>query len=165
VSWCCGSMSCVLCELVLWQHVLCIVWVGAVAACLVYYVSWCCGSMCCVLCELVQWQHVWCIVWVGAVAACLVYCVSRMLFRMSLAMDVRCAMYSLRHNTQDMLPQHQLTQHTTHAATAPTQHNDVNHWVFLNSNFSKEQCMPPEDDRMIETCRNVLSVLMWILDH
>jgi len=25
--------------------------------------------------------------------------------------------------------------------------------------------MFPEDDRMIETCRSVLSVLMWILDH
>ena len=50
--WCCGSMSCVLCELctvqnelVLWQHVLCIVWVvycsesvGVVAACLVWVV-------------------------------------------------------------------------------------------------------------------------------
>jgi len=34
--------------------------------------------------------------WVGAVAACLVYCVSRILFRMSLAMDVRCATYSVR---------------------------------------------------------------------
>ena len=32
--------------------------------------------------------------------------------------------------------------------------------MFLNYNFSKEQCMHPEDDRMIETCRNVL----WILD-
>jgi len=30
--------------------------------------------------------------------------------------------------------------------------NDVNHWVFLNCNFSKEQCMLPADDRMIETC-------------
>ena len=26
-------------------------------------------------------------------------------------------------------------------------------------NFSKEQSMLPEDDRMIETCRSVLSVL------
>jgi len=25
--------------------------------------------------------------------------------------------------------------------------------------------MLPEDDRVIETCRSVLSVLMWILDH
>ena len=30
----------------------------------------------------------------------------------------------------------------------------------LNCNFSKEQIMLPEDDRMIETCRNVLSVLL-----
>jgi len=41
----------------------------------------------------------------------------------------------------------------------------VVHWVFLNYNFNKEQCMRPEDDRMIETCRIALSVLMWILDH
>jgi len=58
-----------------------------------------------------------------------------------------------------------LTQHTRHAATAPTQRNDVNHWVFLNYNFSKEQCMLPEDDHTIETWRGVLSVFMWILDH
>ena len=50
-----------------------------------------------------------------------------------------------------MLPQHQL--------------NDVNHWVFLNYNFSKEQYMLPEDDRIIEICRSVLSGLMWILDN
>ena len=30
----------------------------------------------------------------------------------------------------------------------------------LNYNFSKEQCMLLEDDRMMETCRSVLSVLM-----
>ena len=34
--------------------------------------------------------------WVGAVAACLVYCVSRILFRMSLAMDVRCVLCSVQ---------------------------------------------------------------------
>jgi len=34
----------------------------------------------------------------------------------------------------------------------------------LNYNFSKEQYMLPEDDRVIETCRSVLNVLMWILD-
>jgi len=32
------------------------------------------------------------------VAPCLVYCVSRIPFRMSLAMDVRCATYSVRLN-------------------------------------------------------------------
>jgi len=64
------------------------------------------------------------------VAACLVYCESRILFRMSLAMDVRCATYS------------------------------ATRCMFLNYNFSKEQCTLPEDDRVIETCRNVLSVLM-----
>ena len=30
----------------------------------------------------------------------------------------------------------------------------------LNGHFNKEQSMLPEDDRMIETCRFVLSVLM-----
>jgi len=30
----------------------------------------------------------------------------------------------------------------------------------LNYNFSKEQSILPEDDRLIETCRRVLSVLM-----
>ena len=47
-----------------------------------------------------------------------------------------------------------------HAATAPTQRNDVNHRVFLSYNFSKEQRILPEDDRMIETYRSVLGVLM-----
>jgi len=32
--------------------------------------------------------------------------------------------------------------------------------IVLNCNFSKEQSMLPEDDRMIETCKSVLSVLM-----
>ena len=50
-------------------------------------------------------------------------------------------------------------------ATAPTQRNDIKDWVFLNYNFNKEQRMLPENDRMIETCRRVLSLLMWILDH
>ena len=35
----------------------------------------------------------------------------------------------------------------------------------LNCNFSKEQSMLPEGDRMIETCRRVLSALMQILDY
>jgi len=30
----------------------------------------------------------------------------------------------------------------------------------LNCNFSKEQYMLPEDDRVIETCKSVLNVLM-----
>jgi len=30
----------------------------------------------------------------------------------------------------------------------------------FNRNFSKEQSTLPEDDRMIETCRSVLSVLL-----
>ena len=30
----------------------------------------------------------------------------------------------------------------------------------LNCNFNKEQNMLPQDDRMIETCRSVLGVLM-----
>ena len=33
-------------------------------------------------------------------------------------------------------------------------------WVGSLCNFSKEQSMLPDDDRMIETCRGVLSVLM-----
>jgi hypothetical protein len=90
------------------------------------------------------------------------------------------------HNTQDMILAHskqyttrtihktwaglilnsiRLTQYTRHAATAPTQRNGINHCVFLNYNFSKEQCMLHENDRLIETCRRVLNVLMWILDH
>ena len=52
-----------------------------------------------------------------------------------------------------MLPRHKLNI------------NDVNHWAFLDCKFSKEQCILPEDDPMIETCGGVLSVLMWILDH
>jgi len=49
------------------------------------------------------------------VAACRVYCVSRIVFGMSLAMDVRCATYSVRQS-------HAIrrTQYTRHAATAPT---------------------------------------------
>ena len=62
MSWCCGSMSCALCEFVLRQHVLCIVGVCDAAACIVYCVSLCCGGMSCVLCEFVLWQHVLCVV-------------------------------------------------------------------------------------------------------
>jgi len=40
------------------------------------------------------------------------------------------------------------------------QQNVKNSVSVLNCNFSREQSMLPEDDRMIETCRNVLSVLM-----
>jgi len=32
--------------------------------------------------------------------------------------------------------------------------------VFLNYNFSKEQCTLPEVDRMIETCRSFLSIYL-----
>jgi len=75
------------------------------------------------------------------VAACLVYCVSRILFGMSLAMDVRCVKYSVRLATASLtlyvtqrtsiarliLNNIGLTQYTRHAVTAPTQRNDVNH--------------------------------------
>ena len=61
LRWCCGSTCCVLCDLVLWQHVLFTVWVGAVAAFVAYCVSWYFDSISCVLCELVLWQHVLCI--------------------------------------------------------------------------------------------------------
>ena len=47
----------------------------------------------------------------------------------------------------DMLPQHQVNIRS----------NSPN---VLNYNFSKEQYMLPEDDRVIETCRSVLNVLM-----
>ena len=61
-------------------------------------------------------------------AACLVCCVSRILFRRSLAMDVRFATYSVRLAVARLLLNNvQLTQHTRLAATAPTQRNDVNH--------------------------------------
>jgi len=78
------------------------------------------------------------------VAACLVYCESRILFRMSLAMDVRCATsHAVRcvtcsvsltlhvaqrtSITRLILNSLRLTQYTRHAATAPAQRNDVNH--------------------------------------
>jgi len=32
--------------------------------------------------------------------------------------------------------------------------------VLWQHNFSKEQCILPQDDRVIETCRSVLNVLM-----
>jgi len=38
--------------------------------------------------------------------------------------------------------------------------NAGNSLNVLNYNLSKEQYMLPEDDRVIETCRSVLSVLM-----
>jgi len=36
-------------------------------------------------------------------------------------------------------------------------HNSLNVLIY---NFSKKQCMLPEDDRVVETCRNILNVLM-----
>ena len=118
--------------------------------------SWCCGSMCCVLYESYTVQNrlflakviVTSLRWGGAVAACLVYRVSHILFRMSLYMEVCCATYSaMRRTTHIHSHAHseQYMTHTRHAATAPTQRNDVNAWVFLNCNFNKEQCMLPED--------------------
>jgi len=47
-----------------------------------------------------------------------------------------------------------------HAATAPKLTQRSSSLNVLNYNFSKEKCMLPEDDRVIETCRGVLSVLM-----
>jgi hypothetical protein len=72
-----------------------------------------------------------------------VLCESRTLFRMSQTHS--------EHNTR-------------RAATAPNWHNEVIHWMFLNYNFSKEQCVLPEDDHVIETCRSALIVLMYILN-
>jgi len=80
----------------------------------------------------VLWQHVLCIV-------CEWYTVQN-------EPGYGCQAWLILNSTQ-------LTQYTRPAATAPTQRNDVNHSVFLNYNFTK-------DDRMIETCRSVLSVLM-----
>jgi len=36
--------------------------------------------------------------------------------------------------------------------------------MVVRLNFSKEQYMLPDDDRVVETCRIVLNVLMSILD-
>ena len=47
--------------------------------------------------------------------------------------------------------------HLEHGESLRTRLNSL---YVLNYNFSKEQCMLPADDRMIETCRSVLSVLM-----
>jgi len=60
-------------------------------------------------------------------------CVSCTLFIMSLVMVVRCMLCSVRRS------------------------NSLN---VLNYNFSKEQYMLPEDDRVIETWRRVLNVMM-----
>jgi len=46
------------------------------------------------------------------------------------------------------------------AATAPKLTKISNLLNVLNYNFSKEQYMLPEDDRVIETCRSILNVLM-----
>jgi hypothetical protein len=45
-----------------------------------------------------------------------------------------------------------------HAATPPLNYNDVILLIVLTYNFSQVQDKLPEDDRMIETCRSVLSV-------
>ena len=58
------------------------------------------------------------------------------------------AIRSTTHIHSQAHSEHSMT-HTRHAATVPTQSNDVNHWMFLNCNFSKEQSMLPEDDRNI----------------
>jgi len=55
-----------------------------------------------------------------------------------------------------------LTLHNMrHAATAPKLTLRNNSLNILNYNFSKEQYMFPEDDRVIETCRSVLNVLTF----
>jgi len=45
-------------------------------------------------------------------------------------------------------------------AWAPKLTERCNSLNVLNYNFSKEQYMLPEDDRVIETCRRILIVLM-----
>jgi len=66
------------------------------------------------------------------------------------AVDVLVVPYSVRlaiYTTNDTLPQHKI--------------NITNKSLcVLNCNFNKEQNKLPEDDRMIETCRSVLSILM-----
>ena len=110
--------------------------------------SWCCGSVSCVLCEL-------CTVKSERGYGCALCDVQRETsVSLPLSVTQRTSIATLTLNST------QLTQYTRHAATAPTQRNDVNQRVVLNCNFSKEQCVLPEDDRMIETCRSVLSVLM-----
>ena len=58
--------------------------------------------------------------WVGVVAACLVYCVSLILFRCDPQRSLTLYVAQRTSITRLMLPQHQLTQYTRHAATAPT---------------------------------------------
>jgi len=87
-------------------------------------------------------------------------------YDISEGMDVRCATYNVRLSRESLTLY--IAQHTSPIdllPTAPTQRNDLNHGVILKYNFSKEQCILPEDDRLFETCRSVLNVLMWILDH
>ena len=49
--------------------------------------------------------------------------------------------------------------HPQGAYFVPCQSYSLKHsLIVLNCNFGKEQSMLPEDDRMIETCRSVLSV-------
>ena len=49
---------------------------------------------------------------------------------------------------------------TRHAATSPKLTERSNSLNVLNYNFSKEQIILPEDDHVIETCRNALNALM-----
>ena len=123
VSWCCGSMSCVLCEFVFWQHALCIVGVCAAAAYLVYCGSLCCGIMSCVLCE-------------SDALRLTLYSTTN-----TSAAGLKGTVYD-SHNTQDMLPQHQLTQHTTHAATTPT--HTTHKTCCHNTNSHNTQHMLPQ---------------------
>ena len=90
-------------------------------------------------------------------------CVSRMLFRMSLVMVVRrssCTAYDANHIQAHSKQRTTRTQKHGHNATAPKLTEGSNSLNVLKYNFSKEQCMLPEDDRVIETCGSVLNVLM-----
>jgi len=50
---------------------------------------------------------------------------------------------------------------TRHTATSPSVNNEVHtHSFNIQYNSSKEKYVLPEDDRIIETYRSVLSVLM-----
>ena len=72
--------------------------------------------------------------------------------------------YSQTHAAQHTAHNHDSHAKTRHAAKAPKLTKRSNSLNVFNYSFSKEQYMLPEDDRVIETCRSVLNVLMQILD-
>jgi len=110
------------------------------------------------------------------VAACRVLCVSRAVFRMSLVMVVRRVLCSVRlHSMLCSVRLHSmLCSVRLHSMLCSVRLHSMLCSVSLTLlsirrtailyNFNSEQYMLPEDDRVIETCRSVLNVLMYILD-